>query len=162
MALHTYRTLLQLSALCQRTYDCSDVITSLLTQLSTGLEESLGPDHTHTGKDHTHTGKGHTHLEWQILLLSHILASLSLKTTSKSHPNLFQPSPLKSTAPPDNSSAWELNRAAANQIHDRKMQFRQLLADKRSDIKSTTATGEMKAKLVAEFEALKKVSKKCC
>ena len=140
-----HRALLQLSALSQRTYDCTNVLISLLTQLSNTLQGI-----------HTHPGRDHTLLQWLVLLLSHILSSLTLKTTSKSHPNLFQPLPLMMAPPPDNSLAWERSRAAVKEIHDKKMTIRLQLSRLRTEIRS--ATGEEKVKLIAESEALKKVS----
>ena len=77
--------------------------------------------------------------------------------TSKSHPNLFQPSPLVVNTPLNKLSVLEQNRAAGmSDLHDKKMQCRQLMAKLRNEIKS--ATGELKTKLISEFEALKKVS----
>ncbi len=60
------------------------------------------------------------------------------------------------TPPPDNSMAWERSRAAVNEIQDKKMTIRLQLSRLRTEIRS--ATGEQKVKLMAESEALKKVS----
>lgn len=81
------RTLLQLSALCQRTYQCSNVVRCLFQLLEEKLSLLL------QDTDHTDPTRcpDHLLLQWLVLLLSHILASLSLPNQSQNRSNLFVP-----------------------------------------------------------------------
>ena len=81
------RTLLQLSALCQRTYQCSNVVRCLFQLLEEKLSLLL------QDADHTDPTRSPDHLllQWLVLLLSHILASLSLPNQSQNRSNLFVP-----------------------------------------------------------------------
>ena len=148
------RALLQLSALCQRTHDCSNVLTTLLTQLDNILLQfnHVTGSHTH----HTYN-QDHTLLQWLVLLLSHIVSSLTVKTAGKNQPNLFQPSSLL----PSDSSADCLEQdvgiiVSDSEFSDRRDILKQKLVKLRHEIRH--AIGDEKADLIKEFETMRQVS----
>ncbi len=81
-----HRTLLQFSALCLRTVDCTDIMDHLLALLGGILP--LG-DHTHS----RHAPNYDAHLvKWLILLLAHVFTTHSNKRASWDSVNVFTPS----------------------------------------------------------------------
>lgn len=86
-----HRALLQLSALCQRTYQLSDIVACLFTLVEEKLQ-SLHKEHTPLPTSSKLADQ--QLLQWLVLLLSHFLASLSLHPqadNSQHQSNLFVP-----------------------------------------------------------------------
>ena len=160
------RTLLQLSVLCQRTYDSSNTMTYLLQLLSNVMSSLLQDNHTsppHSDQDRVHgMGVGssdHTLLQQLVLLLSHVFSSLAAKGSSKNRPNLFQPSPLLPSLlelNPLDPSVEEIKKANSRQsMYEKKHKIKQKLSQLRQGLEPSNSAE--KQKLRQEFDTLVQV-----
>lgn len=154
------RALLQLSILSQRTYDVSNVIQCILQVLDEKLTQLThhasphggGPAHQKMGGDGAFD---HTLLQWLVLLLSHVLASIATQNQPKSHTNLFVPLPLLpsslilSLTQPTEQIDGESRRA---ELAERRRDLKRMLTSLGQKIEFASA--EEKIKLKEEFDAI--------
>lgn len=150
-----FRALLQLSILSQRTYDVSNVIECVLQLLEEKLIQFVQhstPSHPKGGGDKSFD---HTLLQWIVLLLSHILASIATQNQPKSHTNLFVPLPLLpsslilSLTEPKEEIDGERRRA---ELAERRRDLKRMLTSLGQKIEFASA--EEKIKLKEEFDAI--------
>ena len=149
------RALLQLSALCQRTYNVSDVMKCLF-QL---LESKLAPFVSHAHSRNQATPPDHNLLQWLILLLSHILASLALRNQPINLSNLFVPSPILPTAtvtPPPNQQEEAGSVGLKAELTEKRRNMKKTLSILTQ--KMEFVSGEEKLKLREEFDMVLNVS----
>ena len=161
MYIHVYvcRALLQLSILSQRTYEVSNVIQCLLQVLDEKLAQLIHHSSPHGGPSHQKMGGDgafdHTLLQWLVLLLSHVLASIATQNQPKSHTNLFVPLPLLpsslilSLTQPTEQIDGESRRA---ELAERRRDLKRMLTTLGQKIEYASA--EEKIKLKEEFDAI--------
>ena len=143
---------MQLSILSQRTYDVSNVVECLLQLLEEKLTQLIQHGNQKGGGD---SSFDHTLLQWIILLLSHVLASIATQNQPKSHTNLFVPLPLLpsslvlSLTQPKEEIDGESRRA---ELAERRRELKRMLTTLGQKIEFASA--EEKVKLKEEFDGI--------
>ena len=146
---------MQLSILSQRTYDVSNVIECLLQLLEEKLTQLIQQSSPSNQKGGGDSSFDHTLLQWIILLLSHVLASIATQNQPKSHTNLFVPLPLLpsslvlSLTQPKEEIDGESRRA---ELAERRRELKRMLTTLGQKIEFASA--EEKVKLKEEFDGI--------
>lgn len=124
----------------------------LLEEKLTQLVQHSTPSHPKGGGDKSFD---HTLLQWIVLLLSHILASIATQNHPKSHTNLFVPLPLLpsslilSLTEPKEEIDGERRRA---ELAERRRDLKRMLTSLGQKIEFASA--DEKVKLKEEFDAI--------
>ena len=137
----------------------SNVIECLLQLLEEKLTQLIEQSSSSSQKGGGDSSFDHTLLQWIIILLSHILASIATQNQPKGHTNLFVPLPLLpsslvlSLTQPKEEIDGESRRA---ELAERRRDLKRMLTTLGQKIEFASA--EEKVKLKEEFDAIFLVS----
>ena len=153
------RALLQMSALCQRTYTSSDVMGCFLGLLDQQLTSLIQDKDRGTFQNWT---TDHTLLQWLVLLLSHVFSSFAQKCWWRNVSNLFEPTPILPTLldqfPIDLSDEGGAGSGGFDmraELAERRREMKRMLSQLGQKI--DFASGNEKSKLKDDFDSMLQV-----